>query len=128
MTHNIRMQYADALAGVLDEWTRMPGDSGQFVGRTVHAVMGVRDAEVERLRARLAAYERAMPPPGRLELLADWFDSFDADHGDGGGREVQQDLRRWAAAIRAARENRGPEIHGEARTGLTPTRDTRPAL
>lgn len=50
--------------------------------------------EIERLRA-------ALPPPEKLELLANYFDLKDAP---GQGTEVQEDIREWARRIREVME------------------------
>lgn len=42
--------------------------------------------------------------PAKLDLLADWFDVDDLAKGRSGRTEVQEDLRRWAEAIRDARQ------------------------
>jgi hypothetical protein len=65
-TTDLRQRYTEAVQSVLREWTRAPGDEGQFVARLVHAAMAVRDEELERLRYELeqwhAAYgEKALP-------------------------------------------------------------------
>lgn len=61
------------------------------------------------LRALLSERERlrkAMPNPSKLELLATWFDECH----DSPNTEVQDDLRQWAASIRAAlASTHGPE-------------------
>jgi hypothetical protein len=43
----------------------------------------------------------ALPSPDKLDLLATWFEKYDADVGLHGS-EVQDDLRAWAKNIRAA--------------------------
>lgn len=49
----------------------------------------------------------ALPDPEKLELLASWIDVKHADNPD---TEVQDDLRRWAAGIRAAIEKATPDL------------------
>lgn len=51
MAEDLRRLYADAVSGVINEWATRPGDSGQFIGRLVAALMAVRDEELQRLRA-----------------------------------------------------------------------------
>jgi hypothetical protein len=47
------------------------------------------------------ALVEALPPPENLDLLAMWFDKYDAEH-ELTGKGVQKDLRAWAQNIRAA--------------------------
>jgi hypothetical protein len=56
-----------------------------------------------RLQAPLLTLLRdAIPSPERLEVLAIYFDSLDRVRGISSQTEVQDDLRRWAAAGRLA--------------------------
>lgn len=56
-----------------------------------------------RLQATLLTLLRdAIPQPERLEVLALYFDSLDKVRGLAGETQVQDDLRRWAAAGRIA--------------------------
>lgn len=113
------------------------------------AALAVPNPELEQLRAevaRLRAGESAEPPAPHTTLTpAQWLRRLhDAPaeerlrvievllgEVDRGSRCFQlnhegviEDLQ---AELTTARENRGPEIHGEPRTDPTPTRDTRPA-
>lgn len=65
--------------------------------------------EFDRMEARADEAERLLPPPDKLEMLADWIDVKYPDDDD---PEVQLDLRRWARDIRAflaSKEN--PDDH-----------------
>ena len=53
------------------------------------------------------ALMEALPDPNKLEILASWFDGRDDRRGFCGKREVQEDLRKWAAASRAALKQAG---------------------
>lgn len=57
--------------------------------------------------------------PGKLELLAGWFDEDDLAKGRDGRTEVQEDLRRWAALVRASREGTACGSHGTLQVSAT---------
>ena len=55
--------------------------------------------DIPRLIDDLRRARDALPPAGKLEGLADWID---VKYPNDPHPEVQRDLRKWAAAIRAA--------------------------
>ena len=62
-----------------------------------------RAQDAEEANERIKVLEDALPPPERLELLAEWFDKcYQGPNNE--GTEVQSDLRTWAYRIRAALE------------------------
>ena len=54
----------------------------------------------------IARLREALPDPAKLRLLADWHDAYDDRQTEARGNEVQEDLRKWAAAAEAAKETR----------------------
>lgn len=86
MADDLRQRYANAVLSALDEWAHNPGDEGQFVGRMVHAVMAVRDEELEQLR-----YERRLLGAARMVLdLVAAGDSSRWDQARQGAEDVAQ--------------------------------------
>lgn len=71
------------------------------VRKALDAVNVSRAAVAPELAAARAAL--ALIDPAGLELLADWFDADDSRRGGGRATEVQDDLRKWAKAVREAR-------------------------
>jgi hypothetical protein len=74
-------------------------------------------AAVPHIRASERARIAELIEPGRLELLAAWFDAHDAALGGGHGHEVQRDLRLWAAILRGGEP--GPASVSEVLLGAT---------
>lgn len=65
--------------------------------------------------ARARRLADALPDPGKLELLADWFDVEQARQPERwSGDDVQADLRRWASLARAALERERALVGGES--------------
>ena len=79
VAEDLRDRYADAVQAVLAEWAHTPGDEGQFVGRLVHAVMSVRDEELERLReaARIVTKNRWYERLAEAESLRERAETAD---------------------------------------------------
>lgn len=74
------------------------GESGTYIGDECRDALNQID-DVVNSHAQLV---KALPPPEKLRLLADWFDVDDANKGGQRGDIVQKDLRQWANAIEAA--------------------------
>jgi hypothetical protein len=80
--------------------------------RILHQDMGWVQCDEEQLDVvissepseRIKVLEDALPPPERLELLAEWFDKCYYNPSCSGETKVQDDLRLWAKRIRAALE------------------------
>lgn len=54
-------------------------------------------AEIERLHEKIESIKKALPPPDKLETLANYLDTLDRPFQSD---EVQRDLREWARRIR----------------------------
>ena len=72
-------------------------------GKTLSEVFAGEDAERKSRENPLADFVKIirekLPPPEKLELLAEWFDGYDGERRSL-DNEVQTDLRIWAMNIR----------------------------
>ena len=94
MSHT-KNDYPDNLAWCID-CSSDAGTRRYYSPAHVDLMLAERDAHS-------AALVAALPPPGKLIILADWLDVDDRNHGrPKRDHDVQDDLRAWAYKIIAA--------------------------
>ncbi len=93
----LQMRAAMQIKGERDRYKALAEEAEQHIDRLEATVVAAVE-DLEKAEALAERRKEALPDAGKLRTLADWFDVYDDNKGRSGA-EVQQDLRRWAAAI-----------------------------